>query len=157
MPGKLLRAAAANFVFLGISLSHNRHAASAQMVHGSAVPRGWAPTYQMNRSTFLMTCNNRGCFKLYRRAREGHLAPLLSPQFTESHPLSIAFAGDSMEVTDRRSFLRRERLTGSYHQATTPALSIPCSPRSGAWWTTVRQWPFVLTALRGYFTALSNA
>lgn len=33
----------------------------AQMVHGSAVP-SWAPTYQMNRSTFLMACNNTGLF-----------------------------------------------------------------------------------------------
>ena len=37
-------------------------AATAQMVHGTAVPHGWIPTYQMNRSTFLMTCNNSGAF-----------------------------------------------------------------------------------------------
>jgi hypothetical protein len=33
----------------------------SQMVHGSAVP-SWPPTYQMNRSTFLMACNNTGLF-----------------------------------------------------------------------------------------------
>ena len=36
-------------------------AALAQMAHGSAVP-SWSPTYQMNRSTFLMACNNTGLF-----------------------------------------------------------------------------------------------
>jgi hypothetical protein len=34
---------------------------ASQMQHGSALPP-WAPTWQMNRSTFLMSCNNSGPF-----------------------------------------------------------------------------------------------
>ena len=33
----------------------------SQMRHGSALPQ-WTPTWQMNRSTFLMGCNNSGPF-----------------------------------------------------------------------------------------------
>eukprot|EP01047_Picozoa_sp_COSAG01_P107458 COSAG01_NODE_36477_length_517_cov_1.059809_1_plen_95_part_10 len=44
--------------------------ARAQMVHGSALPR-WEPTYQMNRSTFLMACNNTGLFNPDFGARWG--------------------------------------------------------------------------------------
>jgi len=37
------------------------HSSDRQMVHGSALPL-WTPTYQMNRSTFIMACNNSGSF-----------------------------------------------------------------------------------------------
>ena len=36
---------------------------AAQMQHGSALPQ-WAPTWQMNRSTFLECCNNSGPFNV---------------------------------------------------------------------------------------------
>eukprot|EP01052_Picozoa_sp_SAG31_P033562 SAG31_NODE_3812_length_3860_cov_1.918107_1_plen_261_part_00 len=36
--------------------------ASAQMVHGTALPTSWTPTYNMSESTFLMACNASGPF-----------------------------------------------------------------------------------------------
>ena len=44
--------------------------AGGQMVHGTALP-SWRPTYQMNKSTFLMTCNNSGSFNASFGARWG--------------------------------------------------------------------------------------
>jgi hypothetical protein len=57
MPSRLLFRATL-FVALAMAMPT---ATLTQMVHGSAVP-SWAPTYQTNRSTFLMACNNTGLF-----------------------------------------------------------------------------------------------